>query len=428
MFRKIIFRIILKRIKPFLKAVLSRGSRINEEIKDKYWYPLASATYDESEIMEALDSMASFKTSMSEKTNTFEKAFSSYQGCQESIMVNSGSSADLLLSFLLTNPLKPLLKRGDKVLIPVLTWPTQIWSIMMAGLEPVFVDIDPKTLNIDYSDLERKINSETKAIFLVHILGNPCNMDIICELSKKHDLIILEDCAQALGARWNGKNVGTFGLGSTFSFFFSHHITTMEGGMICLNEKDSADHIRVMRSHGWIRNIDTNIFEHIDDENLDERYKFLNWGFNLRPTEVQASFGIKQIEKLPFFNSKRVEISASIFSFLHSYEFFIPTVVDPKASASWLGIPIVLRKDCPFSIKELSSYLEKNGIETRPILTGNILRQPIASKLFPDISPKEFEGAEYIHMNAIYIGLSPNSSKGQIERLKNKINIFINNY
>ena len=148
----------------------------------------------------------------------------------------------------------------------------------------------------------------------------------------------------------------------------------------------------------------------------------------MRPTEVQASFGIKQIEKLPFFNSKRAEISSSIFSFLHSYEFFITTEVHSKASPSWLGIPIVLRKDCPFSIKELSSYLEENGIETRPILTGNILRQPVASELFPDISPKEFEGAEYIHKNAIYIGLSPNSSKDQIERLKNEMKFFLNNY
>ena len=426
--RKIIYRIFLKRIKPFLKAVLFSGNRINEEIRDKYWYPLAFATYDESEIMEALDAMTSFKTSMFEKTLAFEKAFSNYQNCRESIMVNSGSSADLLLSFLLTNPLNPLLKKGDKVLVPALTWPTQIWSIMMAGLEPVFVDVDPKTLNIDYLDLEKKISDDTKAIFVVHILGNPCDMDIICELSKNHNLIILEDCAEALGSQWNGKNVGTFGLGSAFSFFFSHHMTTMEGGMICVNDKTSADHIRVMRSHGWTRNIDSNIFDKKNNQIEDKRYEFHNWGFNVRPTEVQAAFGMKQIEKLPVFNKKRTKISSEIFSLLYQYDFFVPTEVHPKGFASWLGIPIVLKNDCPFSIVEFSSYLEKSGIETRPILTGNILRQPVASKLFSDISPKSFKGAEYIHENGIYIGLSPNSSSGEIERLKNEIKLFINKY
>lgn len=426
--RKIIYRIFLKRIKPFLKAVLFSGNRINEEIRDKYWYPLASATYDESEILEALDSMTSFKTSMFEKTLAFEKKFSKYQGCKESIMVNSGSSADLLLSFLLTNPIEPLLNRGDKVLIPVLTWPTHIWSVMMAGLEPVFVDIDSETLNIDYNDLEKKITGETKAIFLVHILGNPCNMDIIKELSEKHDLIILEDCAEALGSKWDNNNVGTFGVGSTFSFFFSHHMTTMEGGMICLNDKKKADHIRVMRSHGWTRNIDSDIFEEKNNQIEDKRYEFHNWGFNLRPTEIQAAFGIKQIEKLSNFNKRRAEISSKIFSFLYQYDFFVQIKVHEKAQASWLGIPIVLKNDCPFSLSDFSGFLENNGIETRPILTGNILRQPVSTKLFPKISAESFTGAEYVHKNGIYIGLSPNSSNDLIEKLENKIKSFLNLY
>jgi len=427
-FRKIVYKIILKRIRPFLRAVLFRKSRINEEVADKYWYPLATATYGESEIMEALDSMASFKTSMHEKTKTFEKEFSSFQSCSESIMVNSGSSADLLLSFLLTNPIDPILKKGDEVLVASVTWPTHIWSIMMAGLSPKFVDIDPNTLNIDLDDLKEKISENTKAIFLVHLLGNPCNMDAIINLAKERDLIILEDCAEALGAEWDGKKVGNFGIGSTFSFFFSHHMTTMEGGMICVNSKKYADHIRVMRSHGWLRNIKSDLFIKDSEDISDDRYEFHNWGFNLRPTEIQAAFGIKQLEKLEDFNRKREELSSDIFSFLKSYSFLQPISVHAKAKPSWLGIPIILDEKAPFDMKELIGYLEDSGIETRPILTGNILRQPVSKKLFPGLNKEDFPGAEIIHKRGIYIGLSPMTNELSHKKLKLTLQNFFNRF
>ncbi len=428
MFRKIVYKIILKRIRPFLRAVLFRKSRINEEVADRYWYPLATATYDESEIMEALDAMASFKTSMYEKTKEFEREFSFYQSCKESVMVNSGSSADLLLSFLLTNPLDPILKKGDEVLIPSVTWPTHVWSIMMAGLIPKFVDIDPATLNIDIMDLKRKITDNTKAIFLVHLLGNPCNMDEILSLSKERNLILLEDCAEALGAKWDGKKVGNFGIGASFSFFFSHHMTTMEGGMICLNDQDYADHIRVLRSHGWLRNIKTDLFKDNKQGDFDERYEFHNWGFNLRPTEVQAAFGLKQLEKLEEFNIKRSEISSDIFSFLKSFDHMETIEVHKKAEPSWLGIPLIVKDNSPFTTKMLSEYLEGSGVETRPILTGNILRQPVSRKLFPDIDPKSFPGAEKVHERGIYIGLSPMTNDKALSRLKETLQQFFSQY
>lgn len=411
-----------------MRALLLRKSRINEEVVDKYWYPLATATYDESEIMEALDSMASFKTSMYEKTRIFEKEFSSFQSCSESIMVNSGSSADLLLSFLLTNPIDPILKKRDEVLVASITWPTHIWSIMMAGLVPKFVDIDPNTLNIDLDDLKEKVTEKTKAIFLVHLLGNPCNMDEIVSLAQEKDLIILEDCAEALGAEWEGKKVGNFGIGSTFSFFFSHHMTTMEGGMICVNSKKHADHIRVMRSHGWLRNIDSDFFLRDVEDISDERYEFHNWGFNLRPTEVQAAFGIKQLEKLKDFNIKREELSSDLFSFLNSYSFLQPITIHKKAKPSWLGLPIILAENAPFDTKELISFLESAGIETRPILTGNILRQPVSKKLFPGLNKDDFPGAESIHKRGLYIGLSPMTNENSHQKLKLTLKNFFDRF
>src|SRR5712692_6935243 len=204
-----------------IELLLASSSRINEAKPRRYWYPLSLATYGVEEIVEALDSLCSFRTTMWEKTEEFERRFSEYQGGGHSVMVNSGSSADLLLCFLLTNPFKPLFSKGDEVLIPVLTWPTQIWSAMMAGLRVRLVDVCPDTLNVDLSDLESKITPATRAIFLTHLMGNPCQMDRILAISKKHQLLVLEDCCEALGAEWDGRKVGNFGLGGTFSFFFS---------------------------------------------------------------------------------------------------------------------------------------------------------------------------------------------------------------
>ena len=428
MFREIIVSLFVKRLKPYLKEMLASGSRVNEAKEKQYWYPLGLASYDVEEIIEAIDSMTSFRTSMSEKTELFEKNFSHWQGCTHSVMVNSGSSANLTLALLLTNPIKPLINKGSKVLVPAVTWPTQVWSLMMAGLEPEFVDINPCTLNIDLDDLERKITPEVKAISLVHLMGNPCEMDKILEIARKHKLIVIEDCAEALGATWEGTKVGNFGIGSSFSFFFSHHITSMEGGMICVNEEEFSDHLKIMRTHGWTRNVNQDKFPLDDFAEIDKRYAFVNWGLNTKPTEVQAAFGLKQLEKVDIFTQKRSQLSDYFFSFLYKYEFFEKIIVHKKAEASWLGLPILVKESAPFAAKELINYLEESGVETRPILTGNLLRQPVSRSFFPTISPSDFKGAEYIHNNGLYIGLSPFITDDVIERLKETFESFLVKY
>ena len=217
-------------------------------------------------------------------------------GCPEAIMVNSGSSADLLIAFALVNPQTKYLNPGDEILVPSVTWPTQLWSLMMAGLKIRFVDTDPYTLNMDLNDLENKIGPNTRAISLVHLMGNPCDMDRVRAICQKHNLILIEDCCEALGAEFKGKSVGTFGLAGSFSFFFSHHITTMEGGMIICRDQSLSDLFRLLRAHGWGRN--AKYIKPQSQNGLDPRYMFLNWGFNVRPTELQASFGLEQLQKV----------------------------------------------------------------------------------------------------------------------------------
>jgi CDP-6-deoxy-D-xylo-4-hexulose-3-dehydrase len=409
-----------------IELLLDSSSRINEAKPRRYWYPLSLATYGVEEIVEALDSLCSFRTTMWEKTAEFERRFSEYQNCAESVMVNSGSSADLLLCFLLTNPLKPVLKPGDEVLVPVVTWPTQIWSAMMAGLTVKLVDVCPETLNVDLDDLESKISPATRAIFVVHLMGNPCDMNRILNLCQSHGLLLLEDCCEALGSEWNGRKVGNFGIGGAFSFFFSHHITTMEGGMVTCGNVEIADQLRVLRAHGWLRNVDVTHFQHSQDE-LDPRYTFANWGFNVRPTDLQAGFGLRQLERLPAFNQRRQAFAGKFFSFLETSPFLKKPQIGKEGLPSWFALPIRVAESAPFSRKELTDYLEEQGIETRPIVAGNLARHPAAS-LFKAFGESRFPGAESVHRRSFYIGLSPLQTDSAMDRLLETFSGFLSRY
>ena len=416
-----------RKLAGVIELLLESSSRINEAKPQRYWYPLAMATYGVEEIIEAIDSLCSFRTTMWEKTREFERLFSAYQGCADAVMVNSGSSADLLLSFLLTNPRNPVLKQGDEILIPVVTWPTHVWSPMMAGLSVRFVDVDPETLNIDLDDLERKITSKTKAVFLVHLLGNPCQMDRVLDIAKAHDLLILEDCCEALGAEWDGTKVGNLGMGGTFSFFFSHHMVTMEGGMISCPDSETADQLRILRAHGWLRNVvDPDRYD-LTDYDVDPRYAFVNWGFNVRPTELQAGFGLHQLQKLPLFNGRREALAASFFAFIDETPFLSRPQVHPLARPSWFALPVMVSPDAPFSRKEITDHLESKSVETRPVVTGNIARHPVA-RLFGEAFEGIYPGADVIHERGLYLGLSPIQDDSTMDRLLDCLQQFLNKY
>ena len=416
-------------IKINKKKIISNLNNLKEKYyevqKSKYWYPLMMPTYNEKEIMQALHSMITFNTTMFNKTMKFEKKFSSFNKTKYSVMVNSGSSADLLISFTLVDRLLRILKKGDEVIIPILTWPTHIWSVIMAGLKVKFVDINPDNLNIDINILKKSITKNTKAIFLVHVLGNPCPMKEILSIAKKHNLLILEDCCEALGAKYNNKNVGNFGLAASFSFFFAHHMNTMEGGMIVTNSKKIMNNLKVIRAHGWRRAIIKNFNNSYI--NFYKKFEFLNWGFNVRPTELQAGFGIEQLKKIYLFNKNRkIFFNRFYNAFKNSVYFYFPKV-EPESEPSWFAIPIILKKNCPFNRNIILKYLEREGVETRPIIVGNLANHPV-NKLFPEFSRKIFNGANYIHNNGFYIGLNPMVNIKVMDILIKKFNYFFNNY
>lgn len=387
----------------------------------KYFYPLAEPTYGVEEVMEAIDSMVTFKTSMWSKVRDFEEKFGKKYG-GHAVMVNSGSSADLLISFALLQKSGGLLKPGDEILVPAVTWPTHLWSLIMAGFRVKLIDVDLETLNFDLEVLRDQITPLTKGIFVVHLLGDTGNLDGLVELCKEKNLVLLEDCCEALGTKYKGKYVGTFGLASSFSFFFSHHLVTMEGGMILTSSEEFADRCRLLRAHGWTRNIYSKNKD--SEKDFSMKYQFANWGFNVRPTELQAGFGIKQLEKVEQFHEARKCNAEYLIKRIEKHRKYISTTMrNVNVESSYFAFPIILQSDAPFRREEFTTFLEEGGVETRPVVAGNLARQPAMSN-FPEISFGSLSNSDYIHQFGLYIGVHPEFDQGKIEKVANIIDSF----
>jgi CDP-6-deoxy-D-xylo-4-hexulose-3-dehydrase len=405
--------------------MMDAASRVNTLKPQKYWYPLSIATYGVEEVLAAVDSLCSFRTSMWEKTAEFERQFAPLHDCNEGVMVNSGSSADLVIAFGLVDPRCDLLAPGDEILLPSVTWPTHVWSCLMAGLTPVLVDTDPRTLNMSMDDLEGKITDRTRAIFPVHLMGNPCDMNRIAALVERHDLVLVEDCCEALNARFDGRPVGSFGEACSFSFFFSHHLTTMEGGMVGTSNAELSDVFRLLRAHGWVR--DTKYLEW-DTSGIDRRYSFAGWGFNLRPTELQSAFGLEQMRRVREFHEVRVNSAEYLLKALRPYAHLLrPIEVQAEAECSWFAFPLMVTDDSPFSRADLVAYLENAGVETRPIVAGSLARQP-ASERFPSLARSVLPGADEVHDRGFYIGIYPFDVQDRLDRLATTFETYLKKF
>ena len=268
----------------------------------KYFYPLVENPYRKKDIDQAIKVLKSCKLSSGNITINFQNYFSQKLNSKNSLMVNSGSSANLLAFQCLINPYrKKRLKPGDEILIPALCWSTSLWPIVQSGLKPKFVDVDLDTLNINLNDLDKKISKKTKAIMVVHVLGNCTNMQELIKIKKKNKLILIEDTCESLGSKYKNKYLGTFGEFSTFSFYSSHQISSGEGGMICCKDKNDLEILKSLRAHGWSRGLKKETEIAKKNKNLDKRFIFYNSGFNLRSTDISASIGYSQFKDLDKF-------------------------------------------------------------------------------------------------------------------------------
>lgn len=371
-------------------------------------YPLAHVTYGDEEIDAVITTLRSGRTTSGQRVAAFEQQFAEYVDRKHAIMVNSGSSADLLIAHGIGTP-----QPGDEVLVPAVTWPTQIWSCVMAGYTVRLVDVDPATLQMDIADLGRKLNRQTRGVFLVHVLGNVGDIDAVGRMTT---LPILEDCCEAMGSRWRGQHVGTFGKSAAFSFFFSHLLNTMEGGMIVTDSGLDERDYRLWRSHGW-------------EPKADYPFWFPTWGLNVRATEPQGAFGNVQMTRLKGFmaaRSRNYDRLTRVTS--KAWPKFLSGIkVLPDCEPAWHGFPLMVAADAPFWKQDLCRYLNAQGVETRPIVAGNFAEQPVAQG-HPKIIAGKLPGAERIHTDGFYIGISSFDDEEGIAYVGKVVSEFMKDY
>lgn len=398
----------------------------------KLSYPLIKNPFSNDDLQEGIKVIRSKQLTLSKKTTQIEKYFDSKFKVKNSTMVNSGSSANLLAFQTLINPYrKKRLKPGDEVLVPTLSWSTTFWPIIQSNLKPVFVDCNIKNLNIDIEDLKKKITKKTKCLILVHVLGHCANMSEIMKIVKKNKLILIEDNCESIGSKFKNKYLGSFGDFSSFSFYTSHQISGGEGGMLTCKEAKDFQIIRTLRSHGWIREIDRSkntVFKFKKSKYLDRKFTFCNSGFNLRPTEVSSAIALSQLKKLDKIkkirsnNYERIKKTLKQDNKCCEYFDFIEN--NKLVSECWLSFPIILKKK--IDKNKFLAKLNRFGVESRPIISGDFSQQPALNK-YKIKKQKKYKNADYIHKYGFYIGLySEKLSNFDLDNLKNSLRKSLN--
>lgn len=372
-------------------------------------WPLAVSTWDEEEIDAAVNVLRSQNTTMGDHVKTFERQFADYHSMKHGIMVNSGSSANLIAIASLFYKGKHPFKPEDEVIVPAIAWATTYHPLHQYGLTLNIVDVDIQTLNIDIKQIKKAITKRTKAIIGVSILGNPAALHSLQHIAEEHNLYLIEDNCESLDAELHGKKCGTFGLLNTFSFFFSHHISTMEGGMILTNDDELADLCRSLRAHGWDREM--------PDHGPFEEYKFLYPGYNVRPLEISGAIGIEQLKKLPKFTAQRRanwEYFQKVFSEDKKLKntFIIQKPVSEGAVSSAFAFTLIPWK---MNRAEIFAVLKKAGIGCRMITGGNIRMQPVWQTYSHSIdkTPK----ADFVHKSGLFVGNHPYDLRSEIDHL-----------
>ena len=387
-------------------------------------YNLASSSWDHKEIDAMNRVIDSGFYTMGKNVEKFESIFSSFFGSKYALMLNSGSSANLLsvaaLFFLKNNPLQ----RGDEVIVPSVSWSTTYAPLQQYGLKVKFVDISLDTLNFDLDKLKEAITDKTRAIFAVNILGNPNEFLKINNIIKNKNIYLLEDNCESMGAKYENQFTGTFGIAGTFSSFFSHHISTMEGGMILTDNYELYNIMLSLRAHGWTRNLKDDNPLHIKSDNkFYESFNFILPGYNLRPLELSGAIGIEQIKKLP----KLIEVrrrNAELFKGL--FEKNEKTIIQKEiGNSSWFGFSLIINENVT-SIKrdKIIIELEKAGIETRPIVSGNFLKNKVL-KFFDYEVSGDLSNSEFLDRNGFFVGNHHYDLTSELKHLHNTLNKFL---
>lgn len=393
--------------------------------------------YDEKELIAATENILDFWLTLGKAGKEFEKRFSEFNNVKHTILTNSGSSANLLAVCSLTSKkLENNLKPDDEVITPALTFPTTVSPIIQNNLTPSFVDVEVDTYNADIREVEKSISKKTKAIILPHTLGNPNNMDFYKEVCEDNNLFLIEDSCDALGSKFKGKNVGTFGDIGTFSFYPAHHITMGEGGALITNNIELKRIICSFRDWGrdcWcetgISNSCGKRFSQKFDNlpyGYDHKYVYSHIGYNLKPTDIQAAIGIEQLKKYSYFAEKRKENFDMLLKSLSRFKdiFIFPKQIK-ESSPSWFAFPLTIRQESKIDRNKLTTFLEENLIETRLIFAGNITKQPAYRNIKLKMNG-ELKNTDYIMNNSFFIGVYPGIDNKRNKYIIEKFEEFIN--
>lgn len=359
------------------------------------------------------------------KVKEFEQKWSEWLGCKYSLFVSSGSTANTLLVAAMKE--KYGLKKGDKVIVPCITWVTNISPVMQLGLQPIFCDIDPKTFSFDLNNLKQisQDHSDIKMIFVTHLFGISADIDSYKEIFP--NALFIEDVCESHGATYKNKKCGTLSEGSTFSSYFGHHMTTVEGGFVCTDDKELYNLMKVKRSHGMAREALPEKFEEYKKQypNIHPQFMFVTDGYNLRSMEINAVLGLSQLKRLDINNQKRRHIFSKFVNLVKQYPNYFNTDYQIEGNSSFC-LPFIC-KSSKFK-SHLESFLNQNNVETRPLCSGNLLRQPFLQRENTP-APEEYPTAEFLHTNGFFIGNNHLIEDNEFEILEDIIKNFIkNNY
>ena len=381
-------------------------------------YPLSYNTWNKEEEKVILNVIKSNNFTMGKKVREFENKFARKFKSKFAVMVNSGSSANLLMLSVLKYLNKKKINNKNKkfnIIAPAIGWSTSYFPITQNDFVIKFVDVDINTLNIDITKIENSIDDYTIGILAINLLGNPCNFESLNKISKKHKLTLIEDNCESLCAKFNNKYTGTFGLMGTQSFFFAHHMQTMEGGMILTNNSNVADFLRSLRAHGWTRDLSkkNSLYKFKNDKFID-KFKFVTPGYCLRPLEIEAATGIVQLKKLDKFIQKR-GLNARYFKKLFGNQNWCQIQLEEKsAKSSWYGFNIILRGKLRGKRQKIINKLIKAGVEVRPTMTGNFTKNPVIKYLPHQIKDK-LDNSNYIDKNGFFIGNYPKDLRKELD-------------
>lgn len=396
-------------------------------------YRLAADTLGRDEIEAAKAVLDSGQLTMGRRVQAFEAEFAEWVGASHAVMVNSGSSANLLMvdTLLRATSGARLLQPGDEVIVPGLSWPTTVWPVAQLGLVPVFADVDSRTLAIDLMSARSLVGPRTRAMFVIHPLGRSIDAPGYARFCAEHDLELIEDCCESLGAHWAGKHVGTTGSAGSFSFYFSHHLSTIEGGMVVTNDQGLADDLRGLRAHGWIRDRSDRARWIAKYPQFDPRFLFATVGYNVRPTEIQGAVGSVQLRRLDEMLFARESLARAVRGWLATSAPWLELIgadtldgITPPdrrgRTNSWMTLPFRLRSGAPADRNSVVEQLERNGVETRPIIAGNLVRHPAVAQV-RHRSAASMDACDALLGESFMIGCHPVLSTGSLTTLERAI-------